>query len=119
MDFGMDIQYSQLKMNHLNNTPSTKADRGGIFSGVFQKGRQGTSQGQEDFELSWYLFFQQPRELAQNAETWQGQKYQKNHTLICVAMGLVQSPPPGAHLQDFWWEKKSLFLVPTEPLNPP
>ncbi len=39
--------------------PSTKAARGGIFSGVFQQGRQGTSQGQEDFELGWYLFFQQ------------------------------------------------------------
>ncbi len=56
----MEIQYSQLKINHLNDTPSTnKAARGGIFSGVFQQGRQGTSQGQEDFELSWYLFFQQ------------------------------------------------------------
>ncbi len=54
----MEIQYSQLKINHLNNTPSTKAAGGGIFSGVFQQGRQGTSQGQEDFELSWYLFFQ-------------------------------------------------------------
>ncbi len=55
----MEIQYSQLKTNHLNDTPSTKAAGGGIFSGVFQQGRQGTSQGQEDFELSWYLFFQQ------------------------------------------------------------
>jgi hypothetical protein len=55
----MEIQYSQLKINHLNDTPSTKAAGGGIFSGVFQQGRQGTSQGQEDFELSWYLFFQQ------------------------------------------------------------
>jgi hypothetical protein len=35
-----------------------KAAGGGIFSGVFEQGRQGTSQGQEDFELSWYLFFQ-------------------------------------------------------------
>jgi hypothetical protein len=26
----MEIQYSQLKINHLNDTPSTKADRGGI-----------------------------------------------------------------------------------------
>ncbi len=59
----MEIQYSQLKINHLNDTPSTKAAGGGIFSGVFQQGRQGTSQGQEDFELSWYLFFQQPRTL--------------------------------------------------------
>ncbi len=55
----MKIQYSQLKINHLKDTPSTKAAGGGIFSGVFQQGRQGTSQGQEDFELSWYLFFQQ------------------------------------------------------------
>ncbi len=55
----MEIQYSQLKINHLNNTPSTKAAGGGIFGGVFQQGRQGTSQGQEDFELSWYLSFQQ------------------------------------------------------------
>ncbi len=39
--------------------PSTKAAGGGIFSGVFTQGRQGTTQGQEDFELSWYLFFQQ------------------------------------------------------------
>ncbi len=53
-----EIQYSQLKINHLNDTPSTKAAGGGIFSGVFQQGRQGTSQGHEDFELSWYLFFQ-------------------------------------------------------------
>jgi hypothetical protein len=56
--FGMEIQYLQLKINHLNDTPSTKAAGDGIFSGVFQQGRQGTSQGQEDFELSWYLFFQ-------------------------------------------------------------
>jgi hypothetical protein len=54
----MEIQYSQLKINHLNNTPSTKAAGGEIFSGVFQQVRQGTSQDQEDFELSWYLFFQ-------------------------------------------------------------
>jgi hypothetical protein len=54
----MEIQYSQLKINHLNDTPSTKAAGGGIFSDVFQQGRQGTTQGQEDFELSWYLFFQ-------------------------------------------------------------
>jgi hypothetical protein len=54
----MEIQNSQLKINHLNNTPSTKAAGGRIFSGVFQQGRQSTSQGQEDFELSWYLFFQ-------------------------------------------------------------
>ncbi len=56
--FDMEIQYSQLKINHLSNTPSTKAAGGGIFSGVFTQGRQGTTQGQEDFELSWYLFFQ-------------------------------------------------------------
>ncbi len=54
----MEIQYSQLKINHLNDTPSTKAAGGGIFSGVFQQGCQGTNQGKEDFELSWYLFFQ-------------------------------------------------------------
>jgi hypothetical protein len=33
----MEIQYSQLKMNHLNNTPSTKAAGGGIYSGVLLK----------------------------------------------------------------------------------
>jgi hypothetical protein len=26
---------------------------------VFTQGRPGTTQGQEDFEISWYLFFQQ------------------------------------------------------------
>jgi hypothetical protein len=31
----MEIQHSQLKINHLSDTPSTKAARGGIFSGVF------------------------------------------------------------------------------------
>jgi hypothetical protein len=31
----VEIQYSQLKINHLNNTPSTKAAGGGIYSGVF------------------------------------------------------------------------------------
>ncbi len=56
----MEIQYSQLKINHLIDTPSTNAKAAGdrILSGVFQQGRQGTSQGEEDFELSWYLFFQ-------------------------------------------------------------
>jgi hypothetical protein len=54
----MEIQYSQLKINHLSDTPSTKAAGGGIFSGVFKQGRQGTTQGQEDFEFSCYLFFQ-------------------------------------------------------------
>jgi hypothetical protein len=33
----MEIQYSQLKINHLNDVPSTKAAGGGIFSGVFNK----------------------------------------------------------------------------------
>ncbi len=47
-----------LKINHLSNTPSTKAAGGVIFSGVFTQRRQGTTQGQENFELSWYLFFQ-------------------------------------------------------------
>ena len=56
--FEMEIYHSQLKINHLSDTPSTKAAGGGIFSGVFTQGRQGTTQGQEDFELSWYLFFQ-------------------------------------------------------------
>ncbi len=55
----MEIQYLPPKINHLRDTPSTKAAEGGIFSGVFNQGRQGTTQGQEDFELSWYLFFQQ------------------------------------------------------------
>ncbi len=41
------------------SSTNTKAAGGGIFSVVFQQVRQGTSQGQEDFELSWYLFFQQ------------------------------------------------------------
>jgi hypothetical protein len=45
-DFDMEIQHSQLKLNHLSNTPSTKAEGavpstkavgGGIFSGVFNK----------------------------------------------------------------------------------
>ena len=35
MDFDMEIQHSQLKMNHPSDTPSTKAAGGGIFSGVF------------------------------------------------------------------------------------
>ncbi len=35
--FGIEIQYSQLKINHLNDTPSTKAAGGEIFSGVFNK----------------------------------------------------------------------------------
>jgi hypothetical protein len=59
----MKIQHSQLKMNHPSNTPSTKASGGGIFSGVFTQGPQGTTQGQEDFELSWYLFFQQSKRV--------------------------------------------------------
>ncbi len=33
----MEIQYSQLKINHLNDTPSTKAARDGIYSGVLLK----------------------------------------------------------------------------------
>ncbi len=33
----MEIQYSQLKINHLKDTPSTKAARGGIYSGVLLK----------------------------------------------------------------------------------
>ncbi len=54
----MEIQYSQLKINHLSDMPSTKAAGGGIFSGVFTQGRQGTIHDQEYFELSWYLFLQ-------------------------------------------------------------
>ena len=33
----MEIQYSQLKINHLNDTPSTKAAGGQDLSGVFNK----------------------------------------------------------------------------------
>jgi hypothetical protein len=33
----MEIQYSQLKINHLNDRPSTKAAGGGIYSGVLLK----------------------------------------------------------------------------------
>jgi hypothetical protein len=33
----VELKYSQLKINHLNDTPSTKAVRGGIYSGVFDK----------------------------------------------------------------------------------
>jgi hypothetical protein len=32
-----EIQYSQLEINHLNDTPSTKAAGGGIYSGVLLK----------------------------------------------------------------------------------
>jgi hypothetical protein len=78
----MEIQYSQLKINHLNDTP-TKAAGGDIFSGVFQQGRQGTSQGQEDFELSWYLFFEQELHSTQDATKRVMQildaKYKKAH----------------------------------------
>jgi hypothetical protein len=75
----MEIQYSQLKINHLNDTPSTKAAGGRIFSGVFQQGRQGTNQGQEDFELSWYLFFQQGVGMSSSAMT---------QLIICVEHSL-------------------------------
>jgi hypothetical protein len=55
----MEIYHSQLKINHLSDTPSTKAAGGGIFSGVFIKdvGRYQVKV-KKDFELSWYLFFQ-------------------------------------------------------------
>ena len=33
----VEIQNSQLKINHLNGTPSTKAAEGGIYSGVLLK----------------------------------------------------------------------------------
>jgi hypothetical protein len=33
----MEIQYSQLNINHLKDTPSTKAAGGGIYSGVLLK----------------------------------------------------------------------------------
>ncbi len=33
----MEIQYSQLKINHLKDMPSTKAARGGIYSCVLLK----------------------------------------------------------------------------------
>ncbi len=33
----VDIKYSQFKINHLNNRPSTKAAGGGIYSGVLLK----------------------------------------------------------------------------------
>ncbi len=33
----IEIQYSQPKINHLNNTPSTKAAGGGIYSDVLLK----------------------------------------------------------------------------------
>ncbi len=33
----VEIQYSQLKINHLKDTPSTKAAGGGIYSGVLLK----------------------------------------------------------------------------------
>jgi hypothetical protein len=46
-----EIKYSQLKINHLNNTPFTKAAGGGIYSGVLLKDVKAPSQGQEDIEL--------------------------------------------------------------------
>jgi hypothetical protein len=33
----MEVQYSQLKINHLKDTPSTKAARGGIYSDLLLK----------------------------------------------------------------------------------
>jgi hypothetical protein len=33
----VELKYSQLKINHLNNMPSTKAVGGGIYSVVFDK----------------------------------------------------------------------------------
>ena len=33
----VELKYSQLKVNHLTDTPSTKAVGGGIYSGVFNK----------------------------------------------------------------------------------
>ena len=33
----MEIQYSQLKINHIKDTSSTKAAGGGIYSGVLLK----------------------------------------------------------------------------------
>ncbi len=56
----MEIYHSQLKIKHLSDTPSTKEAGGGIFRGVFIKdvGRYQVKV-KKDFELSWYLFFQQ------------------------------------------------------------
>jgi hypothetical protein len=54
----VDLKYSGFKINHHSNTSSIKGDQRQNLQWCDYQGRQGTSQGQEDFELSWYLFFQ-------------------------------------------------------------
>jgi hypothetical protein len=102
----MEIQYSQLKINHLNDTPSTKAAGGGIFSGVFQQGHQGTSQGQEDFEFSWYVFFQQLYQL--NYDTI-------NFYVICV-MALIPINSYFHHLNFYFFLPLPSLCSPMSPL---
>ncbi len=64
----VEMQYSQLKINHLNDTPSTKAAGGGIYSGVLLKdvkvpvkvrrtlSSAGTSSSNKDDIASWRVF---------------------------------------------------------------
>ncbi len=52
----------------------------------------------------WHMYHLMPIELAQNAETWQGHKYQKNHTQMCVVMGLVQRRNNMSRLHNLFWQ---------------
>ncbi len=54
----VELKYSQLKINHLNDTPSTKAAGGGIYSGAFDKDPKVPDQSRSRGRARWYLFFQ-------------------------------------------------------------
>ncbi len=59
----VELKYSQLKINNLNDTPSTKAAGDGIYSGVFDKDVKVPDQSRSRGGACWYLFFQQDRDL--------------------------------------------------------
>ncbi len=55
----VELKYSQLKINHINNAPSTKTAGSGIYIGVFDKDVKVPDQSRSRGGAHWYLFFQQ------------------------------------------------------------
>jgi hypothetical protein len=50
----VELKSSQFKINHLNDTPSTKAAGGGIYSGVFDKDVKVPDQSKSRGGACWY-----------------------------------------------------------------
>ncbi len=105
----VELKYSQLIINHFNNTPSTKAAGGRIYSGVFNKDvKVPRSRG----GARWYLFFHQQSHVQSMALVWP--IIHKYELLMCAHIARLGILIFGSNFWDPQWRQNSNSVYDSE-----